>query len=193
MGEDCDIRLVAIGGSVRPGNYTMRALNLAADEARQHENVEVLVFDPVTLELADPGSGTPDGERLRAAVEGCTGVILATPEYHGSFSSVMKRAIENLGFPSKLAGKPIVLLGVAAGRIGAIKSLEHLRSVCSHVGALVLPGPVSISGVRQKFDDDGNCLDAGTEKMVRGLATRLLDYIESSVCPEAALEEMARG
>ena len=37
----------------------------------------------------------------------------------------MKLVIENLGFPSVLAGKPVALLGMAAGAIGAIKSLEH--------------------------------------------------------------------
>jgi NAD(P)H-dependent FMN reductase len=30
-------------------------------------------------------------------------IVLATPEYHGSFSSVLKLVIENLGFPSALA------------------------------------------------------------------------------------------
>jgi FMN reductase len=48
----------------------------------------------------------------------------------------MKLAIDNLGFPSMLSGKPISLLGVAAGVIGAIKSLEELRGICSHVGAV---------------------------------------------------------
>lgn len=190
--EPCDIRLVAIGGSVRPGNYTARALALAVDEAGKRPNVTVELFDPARLELAEPGSGTPDGARLQAAARQATGVLLATPEYHGSFSSVMKRVIENLGFPSVLAGKPVALLGVAAGRIGAVKSLEHLRSVCSHVGALVLPGPVSVAGVQQLFDDDGHCLDAAVEKQIRGVATRLITYIEESVCPQAALEEMAR-
>ena len=60
-------------------------------------------------------------------------MVLATPEYHGSFSSVMKLLIENMGFPSVLAGKPISLLGVAAGRIGAIKSLENLRDLIDYM------------------------------------------------------------
>lgn len=190
--DPCDIRLAAIGGSVRPGNYTARALALVVDEARQRPNVAVEVFDPAHLELAEPGSTSPDGERLQAAFETATGVLLATPEYHGSYSSVIKRVIENLGFPSVLSGKPVALLGVAAGRLGAIKSLEHLRSVCSHVGALVLPGPVSVAGVQGLFDDDGNCLDPKVEQQIRGVATRLIDYIENSICPAAALEAMAR-
>ena len=190
--DPCDVHLVAIGGSVREGNYTNLALNLAVDEARSRPNVTIEVFDPATLDLAEPGSQSPDGARLRAAAESATGVLLATPEYHGSYSSVIKRVIENLGFPSVLSGKPVALLGVAAGRIGAIKSLEHLRSVCSHVGALVLPGPVSVAGVQGIFDDDGHCTDAAVEKQIRGLTTRLLTYIEDAVCPKAALEEMAR-
>ncbi|MEM7582835.1 MAG: NADPH-dependent FMN reductase [Acidobacteriota bacterium] len=186
------LRLVAIGGSVRPANFTHRALALAVEEARSHAHVEIEVFDPANLDLAAPGSSTADSERLQEAVRSAVGVLLATPEYHGSFSSVMKQVIENLGFPSVLATKPVALLGVAAGRIGAIKSLEHLRSVCSHVGALVLPGPVSIAGVQQMFDEDGNCLDAAVEKQIRGVATRLITYIEDSLCPRAALEASVR-
>ncbi len=104
----------------------------------------------------------------------------------------MKLVIDNLGFPSELSGKPVALLGVAAGRIGAIKALEHLRSVASHVGAIVLPGPVSIAGVQGVFDKDGNCLDEGTEKIIRRLAHSLTDYIGNYICPKMALEEMVR-
>ena len=139
-------RIVAIKGSVRPGNFTSRALNLVVDEIGSQQNFTVEVVDPGEMDLPFPGK---DGnsqtiKRLQETVSAATGVILATPEYHGSFSSVMKVVIENLGFPSVLAGKPVALLRVAAGQIGAIKSLEQLRSVCSHIGAIVLPGPVSV-------------------------------------------------
>jgi len=130
--------------------------------------------------------------KLRELISGATGVILSTPEYHGSFSSVVKLLIENLGFPSALSGKPLGLLGVAAGQIGAIKSLEHLRSVCSHIGAIVLPGPVSVARVQQVFDEEGNCLDAKVEAQLRRLATTLVDYIRQNICPRVAFEAMVR-
>ncbi len=120
-------------------------------------------------------------------------MVLATPEYHGSYSSVIKLVIENLGFPSVMAGKPVALLGVAAGVIGAIKALEHLRSVCSHIGAIVLPGPVSVAGVEKVFDAEGRCLDPATEKRIRSVATNLIDYIHANICPRMALEAMVRG
>lgn len=187
------IEIVAIQGSVRPGNFTRKALDLVVDELGKDEDVHVEIVDPSTMTLAQPGTGdTPDAEKLRALVTNATGVVLSTPEYHGCFSSVVKLVIENLGFPSVLASKPIALLGVAAGQIGAIKSLEQLRGVCSHVGAIVLPGPVSVAGVQGMFDDAGNCTDAGTEKRIRSVATNLVDYIRGNICPRIALEQMAR-
>jgi FMN reductase len=105
----------------------------------------------------------------------------------------MKLVIENLGFPSALSGKPVALLGVASGRIGAIKSLEHLRSVCSHVGALVLPNPVSVARVRSVFDEQGRCLEAAMEQAIRGLAVDLVEYIRDTTCPQISLEQRVRA
>ncbi len=188
------IRILAIQGSVRPGNYTAYAMALVLDELRRQEQVASMLIDPATLDLPLPSTaGDPDpGEPLRKLVQASSGLVLATPEYHGSYSSVIKLVIENLGFPSTLSGKPIALLGVAAGQIGAIKALEHLRSVLSHVGAIVLPGPVSIAGVRGVFDEQGRCLDAKLEQRIRGVATSLLDYLRRHVCPGRALESIVR-
>ncbi len=189
------INIAIVCGSVRPGNYTAKALALVEDELGKQPKVKVNPIDLDTFNLPFPGKPARDSspERLRQIVREATGVVIATPEYHGSFSSVIKLAIENLGFPSPLAGKPVALLGVAGGQIGAIKSLEHLRSVCSHVGALVLPNLVSVPRVKEVFDEQGRCLDGRMEKLIRNLATSLLDYIEGAICPRIALEAIVRG
>jgi chromate reductase len=192
---DRNINIVAILGSVRPNNYTGMALDLALDELQKHGGVTVELFDPAEIHLYPPGlSGdSPDPVKMREAVTEATGIILATPEYHGSFSSIMKLAIENLGFPSVMSGKPVALMGVAAGAIGAIKSLESLRGVCSHIGAIVLPGPVSVANCREVFNEDGTCNDERSEARIRGVATNLLHYIEDNICPRVSLEAMVRG
>lgn len=189
------IRIVTVLGSVRPGNYTGKALALVNDELGKRPDVEVARVDLAAVDLPFPGRPATDVStaKFRDAVREATGVVFATPEYHGSFSGVLKLAIENLGFPSVLATKPVALLGVAAGQIGAIKSLEHLRSVCSHVGAIVMPNFVSVAKVRQAFDEAGRCLDANVEKAVRSVAGTLMNYIDGAVCPAIALEAMIRG
>lgn len=192
--ENGGIRIVAVLGTARPGNFTAKALALVIDEIKNHRDISLQVIDPGAMNLPLPGTDPESAEikTLQKTVSKATGVVFSTPEYHGSYSSVTKLIIENLGFPSVLATKPIALLGVAAGQIGAIKALEHLRSVLSHVGAIVLPGPVSVAGVQKLFDDEDRCVDTDTEKRIRSVATNLIDYIRGNICPRVALEEMVR-
>lgn len=186
------IHIIIIKGSVRPGNYTNMAAALVLDELKKYPKVSTEVIDPATLSLPPPGTDpqSEGAKQLRQKVGQATGVILATPEYNGSFSSVMKLVIENMGSPSPLVGKPVALLGVAGGTIGAVKSLEHLRSVVSHVGGIVLPLPISVANVRSVFDSQGKCLDPGAEQLIRSVGTNLLTYIEHNVCPRVTLERL---
>ena len=187
-------QIAVVLGTGRPGNFTSKALALVIDEIDRNAHFDAHVIDPAGMALPLPGTDADSAEMkaLRETVSAATGIIFATPEYHGTYSSVTKLIIENLGFPSVLATKPVALLGVAAGQIGAIKALEHLRGVLSHVGAIVLPGGVSVSGVRSVFGEDGRCANPEVEKMVRGVATGLIDYIERHLCPRLTLEEMMR-
>lgn len=190
-----NIRIAVINGSVRPRNYTAMASALVVDELKKHDDVSVEIIDPGALHLPLPGTdpGAEGTQLLQHKVAEATGVVLATPEYHGSFSSVMKLVIENLGFPSVLAGKPVALLGVAAGSIGAIKSLEHLRGVVSHIGAIALPLPVSVANVQKVFDTEGHCLDRQVEQLIRRVGINLLDYVRNNVCPRFTLEKLLRS
>jgi len=187
--------IVIIKGSLRPHSYTSMAINILIDEINKNHNVSYQVIDPNDFNLPFPGQyeDSVDAVRLIAIVKTATGVIFATPEYHGTFSSIIKLIIENLGYPSALAEKPIALLGVASGDIGAIKSLESLRSVCSHVGGIVLPGPVSIPKVREVFDEKGNCLNPKMEQRIRNLFLTLIDYIDKFVYPKVNLEDLVRN
>jgi FMN reductase len=188
-----NVRIAVVIGSARPDNYTKKVADLVIHDLEGHPDVSVDVVDPRELELFAPGhDAAGDAAALKERIAPCTAVVIATPEYHGSFSAITKLVIENLGFPSALKGKPVALLGVASGQIGAVKALEHLRSVCSHVGALVLPGPVSVANVLELFDDRGNCTNPKTEARIRELGESLLDYIRLSICPALELEAMVR-
>src|SRR3989338_2961043 len=178
------VKIVAIIGSVRPDNMTGKALDIVLDEIRKYKNVEWEVIDPGALDLAQPGKESKKAVAfIQKVTSQATGIILATPEYHGSYSSTIKLVIDNLGYPSVLSGKPVALLGVASGQIGAIKALEHLRSVCSHVGSIVLPKVVSIAGVNKLFDDQGRCMDAKIEERIRSLPKSLMEYIRKHGLP----------
>ena len=184
--------ILGVSGSSRPGNYTSHALGVAVDELRALGET-VSVIDARDLSLSFPGQPeTADAARLREAVSQASAVVIASPEYHGGIAAHTKLIIENLGFPSALAGKPVALLGVASGRIGAIKSLEQTKGIMGHVGAVVVPGAVSIAGVQQAFDENGQCLDEGTGRSLRKLAESLYGFLNDYVCPKFELERMVR-
>jgi NAD(P)H-dependent FMN reductase len=184
--------IVTISGTSRPDNYTSRALAVVNAELRELD-CEIKSFDGRELSLTFPGhEPTDDARALAEAVKASSGIIFATPEYHGTFSAMTKLIIENLGFPSAPQGKAVGLVGVAAGRIGAIKSLEQLRGVCSHTGAVVMPSSVSIAGVRGAFDDHGAITDEGAGKALRGFADSFVKFIGDYVCPKQILEMQAR-
>lgn len=184
--------IVAISGTSRPNNYTSRALAVVVDKLRE-QGADVTVLDARELTLNFPGHPlTEDAQRVADTVRSAHGVVLATPEYHGTFASMTKLILENMGFPSALQDKPMALLGIAQGRIGAIKSLEHLRSACAHMGAIVVPATVSVAGIQNAFAKDGTLSDAGVRAALEGAATSLLQFLKNYVCPKYVLEAMVR-
>jgi NAD(P)H-dependent FMN reductase len=187
------LNIVAISGTSRPGNITRHAVAVTVDELRSRGHA-VTVIDARNLTLSFPGhAATEDARQLQSTIRNAQGIVIATPEYHGTFCAMTKLIIENLGFPSGIAEKPVALIGVASGRIGAIKSIEHLRSVLAHVGALVVPGSISLAGVQSAFDNEtGRCTDSKTESALRGVAASLLTFMQNYVCPKYILEQQVR-
>lgn len=174
-------KVLLICGSHRSDSMTRIAMHALLKRLAKH-SVQGTVVDPggtdgqsVAMLLSDAG-----GSQLRSQVVNSDGVIFCTPEYNGSFSALLKACIEQLGYPSVLVGKPVALLGVAAGNIGAVKALEHLQSVCFHNGALVVPPYVSIQQVSQHFDQYGNCSNLKIVDLFDALAKSLVDFLRKN-------------
>lgn len=171
-------------GSARPDSNSFKLATLAKT-ILEDEGCEVTVVDPRDWKLGVPGLAPEEdqSEALQEKVRDLDGVLVVTPEYHGSYSSTLKLLIDNLGFPSVLKGKPVATLGVAAGRIGATKALEHLRSVLGHLGLVVLPPAISVANAFGAFAEDGSLKDSELEKLVgsvpRGLVAHLKERAKS--------------
>lgn len=180
------LTICTILGSNRVGSNTGKVLQLAEREFAGAPGIAVDRIDPRTIDLRLPGSSDSAevskrlAADLQARVRQAAGVLLVTPEYDGSYSAVLKATLEHLGYPSVLAGKPVAIIGVASGSIGADRAVEHLRSLCTHVGAFVVPGGLSLAQVHRLFAKDApdECVDAATEASVRGVARGLLHYAE---------------
>jgi NAD(P)H-dependent FMN reductase len=178
-------------GSVRPQSNTAKAAAVAVDELCLVPGAAVDIVDPRLLDLRLPGAPGTDtlvteaATSLQQRVQPADGILMVTPEYDGSYSAVMKLLIEYLGYPSVLAGKPIALLGVASGSIGAARALDHLRGVCLHIGAVVVPGSRSVATVHKGFDAAGRAVDAAKEADIRAVAQSLVSFLTRLAPPRS--------
>jgi FMN reductase len=131
------IKIVGIGGSLRPESTSYQALDIAI------QRVQALGVNTETLDLRQmqlpfcQGSGDypdyPDVMRLRETVQNADGLILATPEYHGGVSGVLKNALDLMSF-DQLSGKVTGLISVLVSpgkrlMMRASYSMRNSRSV----------------------------------------------------------------
>lgn len=182
------IRVVGIPGSLRRESYTRFAIEIALRGAQQAgaeaELLDLRHYELIFYDGDIPETNYPDDvARLQAAVKGAQGILLGTPEYHGSLSGVLKNAIDLMGF-DEFEGKMIGLIGVSGGRMGATNALNSLRTIGRNLRAWVLPSQVSIPQAWKHFNDDGTPKD-------EELAQRLLD-LGAQVATFASLHTAGR-
>jgi azobenzene reductase len=91
--------------------------------------------------------------QLARAVTEADAIVLATPEYHGSLSGVLKNALDYLG-EDQFDSKMVLCISSAGGAVG-VSSLQHLQTIVRNVHGVNCPEWISIGGDQRRFDDQG--------------------------------------
>lgn len=135
------VKIVGIAGSLRKDSYSQLALEVAAQRLQAlGADVEILDLRQMQLPFCDGGddySKYPDVEKLQNTVKNADGLVLATPEYHGSVSGVLKNALDLMSF-DQLSGKVTGLISVLGGQPNS-NALNDLRVIMRWVHAWVIP------------------------------------------------------
>lgn len=171
------VKIVAIGGSLRQNSYTHQALNLAAQRVQAvGGEVEILDLRLLKLPFCDGGDDYPDYpdvKKLQDTVSNADGLILATPEYHGSVSGVIKNALDLMSF-DELSDKVVGLISVLGGQPNS-NALNDLRLIMRWVHAWVIPEQIAIGQVWQVFSPEGKLLDEKLSQRFDQFATSLVE------------------
>jgi NAD(P)H-dependent FMN reductase len=178
--------VVAVAGSLREESHTRRALEEALVGVEEADGrgdlLDLREYDlPVLNPDDDPSESV---ERFTVRIREADAVLLGTPMYHGSYSGVLKNALDHCGF-DEFETKTVGLLAVSGGAF-PITALEHLRSVCRALNAWVLPHQAAVPRAHSAFDEEG-LTDEGNRERVRILGERAVRY--ANIEPDPACFE----
>lgn len=178
-----DEHIVALCGSQRDGSYTRHALERALAAARAcGATTDLVDLSALSLPLFDPDDGDAgDAAELRRRVGDADAILLGSPMYHGSYSSVLKTAVDYCGF-DEFEGVTVGLLVVAGGGFPT-PVLAHLRAVARELDAWVVPQEVAIPNASAAFEG-GELVDDALDERVATLGRQLVDYAGVDSYPE---------
>lgn len=175
------LRVLGLSGSLRKGSYNAALLRVAQRVAPDGMTVEPFDLRPLPFYDGDLEAehGYPEPVKaLRAAIAAADAVLIATPEYNGSVTPVLKNAIDwaSRGNDSPWPGKPAAMMG-AGGMGGTAMSQLHLRQILNRLD-VHFPNrpPVQIRVPLFKGDLAAFEADADHAKQVRALLDALADW-----------------
>jgi chromate reductase len=165
------MKLAVLGGSLRQGSLNRRLLeHLAQQLAGMGHEVASVAGDALRLPLYDADLPAPAGVlAVQAALAGAAGLVIVSPEYNAGIPPHLKNAVDWLSTlaPNPLKGIPVLLAAASPGAFGGARALLSWRPVLANLGALALPGAITVPLADRNLDGAGAPLDPRSAKEVQ--------------------------
>lgn len=174
--------ITIISGTNRAGSMTQKVSQVAADIAKSN-NIEFNVIDLSTLsnDFIHKDQYNPAEipawlkELQEKSIIDVNRFLFIAPEYNGSIPGYLKLFIDAISvhrLKECFTDKQAALIGVASGRAGNLRGLDHLASILQALGCNVVPGSLPISKIGSVFDEN-NKIDEGTKGAISNLLLKL--------------------
>lgn len=150
---------------------------------RTEEEVKLLALEDVphdwfhpdmyAKEMQTPSLGRLQDEYIIPAGK----LVFVIPEYNGSFPGVLKLFLDGCSvraYSETFKGKKAALLGVATGRAGNLRGMDHLTGILHFLGMIVLPNKLPVSLIHKLTDEEGSITDQYTREVIEKQAEELL-------------------
>ncbi|MEX1267614.1 MAG: NADPH-dependent FMN reductase [Balneolaceae bacterium] len=151
------MKIAILLGSVRMGRQTHKAAYYLADKL-ENRNIEADLLDLAEIPLPVMGGQANETETeenisiISSLLNDADALILVTPEYHGSFSGVLKNALDH--FTPEFRKKPVGVVAASAGRMAGINASTQLQHVILSMGAYPMPLKLLVPGIHEAFDEE---------------------------------------
>ena len=183
-------KIIALSGSSRVKSWNKKLVGIAADGARsagaEVTNINLADF-PMPLYNGDleEKQGLPNAvQDLKSLMINCDGFLIASPEYNGGYSAVLKNAIDWISRPvageerlRAFAGKKAVIMSASPGALGGVRGLTQLRQILTNIQMIVLPDQASVPGAHNAFKDDGALSEESQHQRIFDLGVKLTSFV----------------
>ena len=181
--------LVGVGGTLRDGSTSERALRLALGLAGEMGcSTRIFAGQAINLPPYDPADRqrSPEARALVEALRLADGVILSSPGYHGTISGLLKNALD---YTEDMRGDPRVYLSeravgiiVCADGIQAMGStLNTLRSIAHALRAWPTPFAAVVNSGGKPFAADGSSLSTEVEQSLRLVTAQVVEFAQMRI------------
>lgn len=161
-----DVKFLAFSGSSRTGSYNQRLIDLATNMARDAgatvTTINLKDFDLPIYDADMEAAAFPNAAiELKALFVSHSGFLIASPEYNGSISGLLKNSIDWVSRPTggespialrAFRGKVAGLMGASIGPFGSLRSVLHLRQILGTVQTMVVTEQVTLPFADKAFD-----------------------------------------
>lgn len=178
------IKLVFFAGSARRDSLNKKLAQIAAKSA-QNSQVQSAFIDladfniPMYHSDVESDLGTPvDVKKLKAILADADGIFIASPEYNGAYTGLLKNTIDWMSrknHDSEIApfsNSVVAISSTSPGPRGGLGGLTALRLVINHIGGLVIPAQAAIGSAA--YNDDGSFMDGNHQKVLNKVLDQLI-------------------
>jgi len=178
--------ILGVCGSARANSFNQVVLDHALKHAESlGARVQMVEMKGDTFPNFCEDLETRDGRPvalndIRALCVEADGYIMASPEYNGGPTGILKNFIDWVSRPSEdvpgnpFREKPVGLLSASPGRLGGIKGLGCLRMILSHVGMHISGKEFAFAQAKMNTAD-GKVTDDFMAGEVDAVAARLVE------------------
>jgi FMN reductase len=186
--------ILGIGGTTRAGSTSEKALRFAlARAAAAGCRTEIIAGPEMPVEHYDPGKPerSASAARLVSLMREASGIIIASPGYHGSVSGLVKNALdytEDLRTDSRVYFDGIAMgcIAVADGPQALGSTVAAMRSVAHALRAWPTPYAAMINSTTKPFDEAGQPNEI---TVANGLATVAEQVVTFALMRKAFLSQ----
>jgi azobenzene reductase len=151
------MKVSIILGSIRIGRHSHRIAYYLEKKLKEMA-IEVTMIDLAEhpLPMMEEENGTlhnPTGDIsiIGTQLKEADAMILVSPEYHGSFTGVLKNALDF--YWAEFKKKPIGVVTTGSGKMGGINASIQMQHVVLSLGAYALPTKLLIAEIQHAFND----------------------------------------